>query len=171
MRTTIQRICEHCGSPYQAFPWANRKYCSRACGTEARHIPIEKRFLSFVKKTAQCWIWQGTRNRGGYGQFTINKKGIAAHRFAYTFYVGTIPEGLQLDHLCRNTSCVNPSHLEPVTQVENIRRSEGISVQLAKRTKCSKGHDFTGRHRGYRRCLVCHREAESAHYHRRTAHA
>jgi hypothetical protein len=75
-----------------------------------------------------CWLWTGQANKGGYGAFSVgsrydgNRRGVRAHRWAYEALVGPIPEGLQLDHLCRNPPCVNPAHLEPVTHAENMRR-------------------------------------------------
>ena len=69
-----------------------------------------------------CWIWTGQTTIAGYGQFTRNRKTIYAHRAMYESEVGPIPEGLVIDHLCRTPSCVNPAHLEPVTNAENVRR-------------------------------------------------
>lgn len=93
----------------------------------------EKRFWDLVNRTETCWIWTGTRRPQGYGRFqeyrgTRREFGknrhrlVEAHRFAFESLVGPIPMGLVLDHLCRNPSCVNPAHLEPVTQKENTRR-------------------------------------------------
>lgn len=74
-----------------------------------------------------CWRWTGQKNRFGYGQLTVNRDGksrcLGAHRFSYEAHVGPIPEGLEIDHLCRVRDCVNPEHLEPVTRAENVRRS------------------------------------------------
>lgn len=74
-----------------------------------------------------CHVWRGFKDRNGYGAFTPRKSsGIrmgVAHRFVYAHFVGPIPKGMTLDHLCANPSCVNPSHLEPVTLRENVRRS------------------------------------------------
>lgn len=91
--------------------------------------PASDRFFSFVVKQENgCWLWTGCKTRGGYGSFR-NEKGKTenAHRWAYRVFIGSVPEGLELDHLCRNRSCVNPHHLEPVTRYENtIRGMKGI---------------------------------------------
>lgn len=82
-----------------------------------------------------CWLWQGPRVHNGYGIISIQGSGvkttIRAHRYAYEALVGPIPEGLQLDHLCRVRRCVNPAHLEPVTARENVRRGVRARVQAA----------------------------------------
>jgi hypothetical protein len=69
-----------------------------------------------------CWIWQGTRTVNDYGQLRVGNRSIRAHRFFYEQMVGSVPDGLVLDHLCRVHACVNPKHLEPVTDAENVRR-------------------------------------------------
>ena len=74
-----------------------------------------------------CWIWQLGR-RGGYGEAKVDGRQVRAHRLYYERFVGTIPEGLQLDHLCRQRACVNPAHLEPVTGTENVRRGGGTKL-------------------------------------------
>lgn len=89
--------------------------------------PWEPRFWAKVdKQTDGCWIWSASRyvRRGGYGQFNLNGTAVKAHRIAYELVKGPIPDGLVLDHLCRVTACVNPDHLEAVTQQENTRRGE-----------------------------------------------
>ncbi len=88
-----------------------------------------------------CWIWMGVIDSSqGYGKFFINGKQIWAHKFSF----GKVPAGKQLDHLCRNRKCVNPTHLEPVTRKENILRGEGFSAINARKTHCVNGHPFDG---------------------------
>lgn len=112
-----------------------------------------------------CWLWFGVTNHAGYGELRVNKKHIRAHRFSYESHRGTIPAGAVLDHLCRNVSCVNPDHLEPVTQAENMRRGDVRARLLqsrADKTHCKNGHDMldvqnvrvSGNRRRCRRCAA-----------------
>lgn len=102
-------------------------------------LSLEERFWQKVRKTDDCWVWAGCTNNQGYGQLWNGKKTMRAHRLAYELHVGEIPAGLEIDHLCRNTSCVNPSHLEAVTHQENIRRG----CSLKRGMYCKRGHLFT----------------------------
>lgn len=128
---------------------------------------IEERFWSKadwdIHEPDRCWEWLGYITKAGYGQFGRN---MIAHRLAYELEVGEIPAGLQIDHLCRNRSCVNPDHLEPVTGRENTRRGESFSARLAAQTHCKRGHVFTPENtyvppagsNGLRRCRECVRQ-------------
>lgn len=93
-----------------------------------RNDHVARRFWSKVVKEGShgCWRWQGRLNHAGYGRFTVggrrDARWVMAHRFAYELLIGPIPEGLELDHLCRQRDCVNPGHMEPVTREENSRR-------------------------------------------------
>lgn len=99
-----------------------------------------KRFWNKVKKTEDCWLWIGSNNGSGYGEIRIEGKKVYAHRWSYQNTYGPIPRGLVLDHLCRNPSCVRPTHLQPVTPKENTRR--GIGIGRKKKTECVMGHDL-----------------------------
>ena len=115
-----------------------------------------------------CWEWRAAMFANGYGQFRHKGQNVKAHRIAYELLVGLIPEGLTIDHLCSNKRCVNPDHLEPVTQLENTRRA------TARKTECASGHPwveeniYTDR-RGWNRCLVCHRDRSREDARRRRA--
>lgn len=136
--------------------------------------PIERfrRRLDVVESGCWLWTWPLTN---GYGRFGNER----AHRWSYEHFVGPIPDGLDLDHLCHTAdescpggtscphrACVNPSHLEPVTRTENILRGRGPDVQRARhaaQTHCKHGHEFTPENtritaRGYRRCRECARQ-------------
>ncbi len=86
-----------------------------------------ERFWAKVDRSGECWLWTGNVYRDGYGQFYVERRQVRAHRWAYESEVGPIPEGLVLDHLCRVRLCVRPSHLEPVTNRENLLR--GIAAR------------------------------------------
>lgn len=87
-------------------------------------------------------MWLGYRKPNGYGEMGIGRKVFLAHRVAYELFVGPIPDGMTLDHKCRERACVNPDHLEPVTNRENILRGISPSAQNAHATHCTQGHPF-----------------------------
>lgn len=92
-------------------------------------LPLDKAFWAKVDRRGadECWPWAGSiDSRNTYGRFPVNKVWRRAHRVAYELLVGPIPDGLTLDHLCRNTRCVNPAHLEPCTARENHRRAVAV---------------------------------------------
>lgn len=103
----------------------------------------------------------GSRTPNGYGQFAARgRKPEPAHRMAWDLLVGEIPSGLELDHLCRVTYCVNPDHLEPVTHRENMLRSHTLIAERARQTECKYGHPFTPENtyrdpKGRRDCRTC----------------
>lgn len=111
--------------------------CNCGCG---KYLTIEERFLQKVEIKNECWEWQGKLDKNGYGRFAVNRKNIRSHRFSYEFYIGKIPNGLVIDHLCRNKRCVNPKHLEPVTNKENILRGLGLASLNSKKIYCINGH-------------------------------
>lgn len=102
----------------------------------------DKDFWKKVTITKTCWIWSGGKNNKGYGSFCINGKSCFAHRYSYEQIKGKIPDGLTIDHLCRNPSCVNPAHLEPVSNRENTLRGNGASAVNARKVVCKRGHPF-----------------------------
>jgi hypothetical protein len=122
------------------------------------------RFMAKVDKTESCWNWTAGRNKQGYGAFD---RGLA-HRWSYEHFVGPVPAGLVLDHLCRNRACVNPSHLEAVTSRVNILRGEGPPAQNGRRDYCKYGHKLAGDNvklyvrpdtgKPTRVCVPCHRK-------------
>lgn len=114
-----------------------------------------------------CWEWTASRTPGGYGFVRIATRPHMAHRAAYEFLIGPIPEGLVIDHLCRNKGCVNPDRLEVVTQRENVRRGRAGAESAARgraSTHCTNGHERTEQNSyplpaGGLSCKTCRRDA------------
>lgn len=147
-------------------------------GEVAKTHPRAEAFWSYVTRTDGCWLWQGARTSAGtgYGTFWDGTRTVLAHRFAYEQLVGPIQDGLELDHVrargCATSMCVNPSHLEPVTHQENVRRGRAGeasgsafgrtrgALRNAEKTHCPAGHAYdeanTHVYRGRRTCRRCH---------------
>lgn len=110
-----------------------------------------------------CWQWTGSLVQKGYGQIKQDSKGLRAHRVMYEWMIGPIPDGLHLNHKCRNRGCVNPDHLETVTISENTlhHESQANAAKNLRKTHCIRGHEFTllntywypGRNK--RACRIC----------------
>lgn len=129
--------------------------------------PIEDRLWPKVDRSGgpeACWEFVGARDPNGYGRIRHGDNARLAHRVAYEISVGPIPDGLTLDHLCRNTSCVNPAHLEPVTVGENVLRGTAPSAVAARKTHCKNGHPLSGGNLqmegSKRRCKTCQKLKE-----------
>lgn len=129
----------------------------------------EERFWAKVDRRGdqECWEWQAYIEPRGYGRFRGGGRRQLAHRYAYELLVGPIPDGLHIDHLCRNRRCVNPAHMEPVTMRENILRGMASGAVAVRTNRCARGHDLTHappRPRGVGRyCSDCARERARAY--------
>jgi hypothetical protein len=125
------------------------------------NVTQAEQFFARVDAEGDCWQWTGSDNGKGYGVIQFDGRLQRVHRLSWEYLVGPIPDGLVLDHLCRNKRCVNPDHLEPVTNRENVLRGYGISAQLARNTECPNGHPFSGDNLiitdSGRRCRICNR--------------
>ena len=124
--------------------------------------PFMYRIAIRSKVVGECFEWQGARSLG-YGKISFEKRDQSVHRIAYRLCVGPIPSGFQIDHLCRNRACWRPSHLEAVTQRENLRRGHGPSGVNARKTECPHGHPYDEANTyfyadGSRHCRTCNRE-------------
>lgn len=117
--------------------------------------------VGYIIRENGCWQWIGATERRGYGRAWERGRDVYAHRVMYERARGPIPEGLYLDHLCRNPGCVNPDHLEPVTNRENLLRGEGFGARNARKTHCVRGHALSGdnvrshNHGTARECRAC----------------
>lgn len=143
-----------------------------------RRLAIDRFAEKIALADNGCIEWIGGTNNAGYGMFFVawaSGKDVKelAHRWSYEYHVGPIPNGRHIDHLCRNTLCVNPEHLEPVTQQENTLRGIGVAAIHAKKTHCIKGHALSGdnlilRSNGkWRDCRECKRAKDRRYYHQR----
>jgi hypothetical protein len=124
--------------------------------------PVEDLYVA--DQSTGCWLWNHYTESDGYGRIPIGRKKIPAHRFVYEKLVGKVPKGMVLDHLCRNRACVNPAHLEVVTQRENTLRGIGPAAKNARKLRCKNGHLLSGNNlyvcpRGYRECRICRKAA------------
>jgi hypothetical protein len=150
-----------CASHDVVAPWPTTS--EDAAVSDADRERSLRLFWAKVNKTQTCWLWTGARNQAGYGKLRRGGrvgKIILAHRFAYEALIGPIPCGLVIDHICRVLRCVNPAHMEPVTDRENVRRGVGPTATNARKTYCKYGHGFTEANTGEtaggnRYCLRC----------------
>lgn len=171
------RTCsvDGCGRAHLARGLCRSHYDKARAGQPVRPRTTMARVWQKIRRNGDCWEWTAAKSNG-YGILTVDKVGRYAHRFMYEQLVGTIPDGLQIDHLCRNRACCNPDHLEPVTPAENTRRAGGNGAI----THCPKGHPYDADNtyrwtdsKGYtrRHCRECNRRRVSDWQERRRAAA
>lgn len=160
-----KRICliDGCESLRYCRGWCTKHYNRWLIHGDPERGPLtaEERFWAKVEKTEDCWLWTGGLSTQGYGLISVGLRGEYAHRFSYEVHVGAVPDGKQLDHLCRVRQCVNPAHLEPVTRRENILRGTAPTAINAAKTHCIHGHEYTEENtyrrpdNGGRQCRTC----------------
>lgn len=177
---TAARVCSvaSCARPHEAKNFCRLHYTRwRKYGDPGTVLQLngmdDLRLMDKVEMIPSgCWLWTATLSGKGYGQFRFRGKLWIAHRAAYEIFVGPIPEGATLDHLCRVRRCVNPEHLEPVSQRENLLRGDTITARHAAATHCPRGHEYNSENTyvqpitGGRRCRTCRREQRRAHFER-----
>jgi hypothetical protein len=139
--------CAYCATEFLRD--RNTRYCSDAC-----------RFMSKVEVGPHCWTWQATLDRHGYGTFYFAGRNQSAHRVAHEMFRDPIPDGLHIDHLCRNRACVNPAHLDAVEQRINTLRGDAPTAAAWREGRCKNGHPRTPentyvRNERARQCRVC----------------
>lgn len=169
------KSCEACGAVItrtmgrSAKQWASRRFCNVVCKADFYRRDELDRFWEHVNKNGpihpelgRCWLWTGEPHHSGYGMFWISRNGkrngLVAHKYAYEATGRSVPDGLVLDHLCRNRACVNPDHLEPVTNRVNVLRGEHPNVLTHRTGVCRQGHALTNPKidkKGRARCREC----------------
>lgn len=189
--TMVAKTCVWCAMEFETratyVKLGRSRYCSRSCASQASGGPKLKteseRFWIKVDKNGpipidrhdlgNCWIWIAYRNQAGYGWFKLGSRRdgtegqVQAHIWLYEYEIGPVPDGLELDHLCRNRACVRPTHLEAVLHRINVLRGEATSAKNAKKTHCPKNHSYSGDNliitsRGTRACRICVTEQRRA---------
>jgi hypothetical protein len=175
------RICKFCGAIFKSKVkidgiWRSiykRKYCLECSpfglnnrktlemSAQGRLAKLQTRFAKHVAiLKSGCWAWTASTVPAGYGKIKVEGKWLLAHRVSWEFLYGKIPAGLQIDHLCRNPSCVNPAHMEVVTGRENVLRGSGPTAINHRKTLCMRGHPLSGDNlrqskNGGRACMAC----------------
>lgn len=173
-----------CDKPVFARGWCNSHYLKWHRYGDPLHgrfmgLSADERFWSKVNKSGTipnrrpdlgpCWEWTGSKLPEGYGTFRVSRDLVVrVHRYVYEITNGAIPDGETVDHLCFNTSCVNPAHLEAVSNATNVLRGGCPPAENSRKTHCYKGHELTPENTylnsGGRYCRICRRENKRSYY-------
>jgi hypothetical protein len=164
--TTTSCSVAECKTVAHMRGWCYKHYSRWRRRRTFELLTTEERFWAKVNfdgppwNGTPCWEWTASLTKG-YGRFVINGRRQMAHRVAYEWLRGPIPDGLTIDHLCRNTICMNHVHLEPVTMKVNLARGFSPYAVNGRKTHCPAGHSYTEnnttRWRGRRICRKCRR--------------
>ena len=167
-RPKFNKICQRCGIAFVVERFEEQKFCSRLCSQGGL---LKDRFEALTDRTdghgpwGNCWLYTGKLD-DGYGKMlpTNGKAKRYVHVLSYELHIGSVPQGLELDHLCRVRNCINPAHLDPVTHAENMRRSPFQGVIQKAKTHCPQGHPYDGENlyinSNRRHCKICMRIRE-----------
>lgn len=141
--------------------WGDPHYVAKI-----QHDDVTRFHSKILVSDSGCWLWQDVPEANGYARFSVGMGRELAHRWSYEHYCGSIPEGMTIDHLCRVKHCVNPEHLEVVTQKVNNLRSDNLAALNARKVKCLRGHPFDSANTyvnpstGARHCRRCAADRE-----------
>lgn len=169
---TSTRLCSipGCERRRKSRGWCNTHYerwRHRASKDDTARPSLQERFWPKVDKRGPggCWIWTAAKTPLGYGAISVEGVPRRAHRISYVWSKGPIPDGLEIDHLCRVRSCVNPDHLEAVTHKENLARGYGVGAVAARTGKCHRGHqNWRVKRDGRRECRTCDNDRQRERY-------
>jgi len=139
-------------------------------GHYKRKSAVNRIYDKLLKKKSGCWQYIGKLDKNGYGRVRDNYTRKLIHRAMYEHLIGRIPDKMVIDHLCRNRGCVNPSHMEVVTQRENILRGYGVTARNSRKLNCKRGHGLNGENlymttKGSRQCIKCRNILGRKYYH------
>lgn len=162
------RICtvSGCGEKHYALGWCKRHYRQARAVRKPRPTAAERFASKWAAGLGGCHLWTAsTSGDGRYGSFGVGRRLVRAHRWVWEQEHGPVPSGMDLDHLCRKTLCVNPAHLELVTHRENVLRGQSFAAVNAAKTHCKRGHPLTAENvrlikGGGRQCVACARSDE-----------
>ena len=175
-REATVKQCRQCGKDYspnygQWTQFEESKYCSHECSVYGQRKSIELVFAQIrIDPVTGCHVWTGYKNAGGYGRSRIQGTRQMVHRIVWEHKNGPVPEGLELDHICRNTSCCNPEHLRAVTSKENTLAGYNPCARNARKSHCPVcGSEFSPRKNGGRYCRPCHIKKNSEYAKQKSA--